>query len=186
MCVHLFWRAFFVCVLCVCEHRFELEPDVSLARVVERCPFTFTGADFYALSSEAFLVAIRDSIEQLESMQRCESNASAATSLAPSQCVDASSTNGWCPVLCQCAQPSSLMNACSFVFTFFLPPLLFPLAPPPPSLFSPLSLSHCSPLSLSSRSLMHTATCLRLLTLTVLFPSSIFAHHTHSPPSGCG
>lgn len=38
--------------------KFTLSPDVSLARVAERLPFTYTGADLYALCSDAMLKAI--------------------------------------------------------------------------------------------------------------------------------
>ncbi|WEW58587.1 peroxisomal assembly protein [Emydomyces testavorans] len=38
--------------------RFKLHPDVSLERVAEQLPFTYTGADLYALCSDAMLKAI--------------------------------------------------------------------------------------------------------------------------------
>ncbi|KAJ9293092.1 hypothetical protein DTO271G3_8036 [Paecilomyces variotii] len=38
--------------------KFNLHPDVSLSRVAERLPFTYTGADLYALCSDAMLKAI--------------------------------------------------------------------------------------------------------------------------------
>lgn len=38
--------------------KFKLAPEVSLKEVAERCPFTYTGADFYALSSDAMLKAM--------------------------------------------------------------------------------------------------------------------------------
>lgn len=34
--------------------------------MVDQCPFTLSGADFYALSSDALLTAISERIEQLE------------------------------------------------------------------------------------------------------------------------
>lgn len=39
-------------------YRFTLAPDLSLERVAQRLPFTYTGADFYALCSDAMLKAI--------------------------------------------------------------------------------------------------------------------------------
>jgi peroxin-6 len=48
-------------------HRFRLHPDLDLARVAEKCPFHYTGADFYALCSDAMLKAmtrVAESIEQ--------------------------------------------------------------------------------------------------------------------------
>lgn len=38
--------------------KFNLHPDVSLPRVAEQLPFTYTGADLYALCSDAMLKAI--------------------------------------------------------------------------------------------------------------------------------
>lgn len=40
------------------SHRFTLHPSVSLASVSQRLPFTYTGADFYALCSDAMLKAV--------------------------------------------------------------------------------------------------------------------------------
>ncbi len=38
--------------------KFTLHPDLSLARVADSLPFTYTGADLYALCSDAMLKAI--------------------------------------------------------------------------------------------------------------------------------
>ncbi|TPX24970.1 peroxisomal assembly protein [Coccidioides immitis] len=38
--------------------KFTLDPDISLGRIAERLPFTYTGADLYALCSDAMLKAI--------------------------------------------------------------------------------------------------------------------------------
>ncbi|KAI7904380.1 P-loop containing nucleoside triphosphate hydrolase protein [Cokeromyces recurvatus] len=46
--------------------KFRLHPNLDLRRVAERCPFHYTGADFYALCSDAMLKAmtrVADSIE---------------------------------------------------------------------------------------------------------------------------
>ncbi|KAL9579406.1 MAG: hypothetical protein Q9212_005128 [Teloschistes hypoglaucus] len=40
------------------SRKFALDPDLSLARVAESLPFTYTGADLYALCSDAMLKAI--------------------------------------------------------------------------------------------------------------------------------
>ena len=40
------------------NHRFTLHPTVSLSAVAQRLPFTYTGADFYALCSDAMLKAV--------------------------------------------------------------------------------------------------------------------------------
>lgn len=47
-------------------HRFRLHPDLDLARVAERCPFHYTGADFYALCSDAMLKAMTRVAESIE------------------------------------------------------------------------------------------------------------------------
>lgn len=39
-------------------HRFTLHPDLSFARISQGLPFTYTGADMYALCSDAMLKAI--------------------------------------------------------------------------------------------------------------------------------
>jgi peroxin-6 len=40
------------------DHRFTLHPFLSLRRIASRLPFTYTGADFYALCSDAMLKAV--------------------------------------------------------------------------------------------------------------------------------
>ncbi|KAI0464666.1 peroxisomal assembly protein [Komagataella kurtzmanii] len=40
------------------SRKFHLHPSVDLDKVAESCPFTFTGADFYALCSDAMLNAM--------------------------------------------------------------------------------------------------------------------------------
>jgi peroxin-6 len=40
------------------QSRFTLHPSLSLQRVASRLPFTYTGADFYALCSDAMLKAV--------------------------------------------------------------------------------------------------------------------------------
>jgi peroxin-6 len=50
LCANLL--SFFLCC------RFTLHPSVSLASVSQRLPFTYTGADFYALCSDAMLKAV--------------------------------------------------------------------------------------------------------------------------------
>ena len=48
-------------------NRFTLSPELSLSRVAERLPFTYTGADFYALCSDAMLKAITRSARLVDS-----------------------------------------------------------------------------------------------------------------------
>ncbi|KAL1960727.1 hypothetical protein VTO42DRAFT_6557 [Malbranchea cinnamomea] len=47
-----------VTILEALTRKFNLHPDVSLRRIAERLPFTYTGADLYALCSDAMLKAI--------------------------------------------------------------------------------------------------------------------------------
>lgn len=47
-------------------HRFALDPSVSLARVAETLSFTYTGADLYALCSDAMLKAITRSAQLVD------------------------------------------------------------------------------------------------------------------------
>ena len=48
--------------------KFRLHPALSLPQVVSKCPFNFTGADFYALCSDAMLVAMSRQAEQIDKM----------------------------------------------------------------------------------------------------------------------
>ncbi|KAK3582678.1 hypothetical protein CHS0354_031089 [Potamilus streckersoni] len=46
--------------------KFHLEENLDLSAIAEKCPFNLTGADFYALCSDALLNAIKRKIDQLE------------------------------------------------------------------------------------------------------------------------
>lgn len=46
--------------------KFRLNSDLDLAAVAEKCPFNYTGADFYALCSDAMLNAMSRKAEELE------------------------------------------------------------------------------------------------------------------------
>ncbi|KAL1926662.1 hypothetical protein VTP01DRAFT_5557 [Rhizomucor pusillus] len=46
--------------------KFRLHPDLDLARIAERCPFHYTGADFYALCSDAMLKAMTRVAEAID------------------------------------------------------------------------------------------------------------------------
>ena len=48
--------------------KFRLDPALSLPQVVSQCPFNFTGADFYALCSDAMLAAMSRQAEQIDKM----------------------------------------------------------------------------------------------------------------------
>ncbi|ANB12919.1 AAA family ATPase peroxin 6 [Sugiyamaella lignohabitans] len=45
-------------ILQALTRKFTLSPDVSLKQIAAKCPFTYTGADFYAMSSDAMLNAM--------------------------------------------------------------------------------------------------------------------------------
>ncbi|KAH9924001.1 AAA-domain-containing protein [Epithele typhae] len=53
-------------ILQALTRKFRLEPALDLARVAERCPFHYTGADFYALCADALLKAMARKAEELE------------------------------------------------------------------------------------------------------------------------
>ena len=46
--------------------KFQLEPDLQLGAIAERCPFNYTGADFYALCSDAMLKAMTRKAEEID------------------------------------------------------------------------------------------------------------------------
>ncbi len=49
--------------------KFVLSPDVKLDLVADKCPLTMTGADFYALCSDAMLNAVKRKISDLQTGQ---------------------------------------------------------------------------------------------------------------------
>ena len=53
-------------VVCALTRKFRLHSALSLPEVVSKCPFHFTGADFYALCSDAMLMAMSRQAEQAE------------------------------------------------------------------------------------------------------------------------
>ncbi|KII88818.1 hypothetical protein PLICRDRAFT_42057 [Plicaturopsis crispa FD-325 SS-3] len=46
--------------------KFRLDPGLDLGQVAEQCPFNYTGADFYALCSDAMLNAMSRKAEEVE------------------------------------------------------------------------------------------------------------------------
>lgn len=53
-------------ILRALTRKFSLADDVNLANVVKKCPFTYTGADFYALCSDAMLNAMSRIAEEVD------------------------------------------------------------------------------------------------------------------------
>lgn len=53
--------------------KFKLDPNCDLAKVAESCPFNYTGADFYALCSDALLKAMSRKAEAVDArIGKCE------------------------------------------------------------------------------------------------------------------
>lgn len=46
--------------------KFKLDPDTRLENVAALCPFNYTGADFYALCSDAMLKAMTRKAEDID------------------------------------------------------------------------------------------------------------------------
>ena len=53
-------------ILQALTRKFKLHPDLQLERVAAACPFHYTGADFYALCSDALLKAMSRKAEELD------------------------------------------------------------------------------------------------------------------------
>ena len=54
-------------VLQALTRKFALEDDIDLGIISERCPPNFTGADMYALSSDAWMTALKRTVPQVHS-----------------------------------------------------------------------------------------------------------------------
>ena len=54
-------------VLHALTRKFQLEHDIDLPIIAEKCPPTFTGADMYALSSDAWMTALKRTVAQVGS-----------------------------------------------------------------------------------------------------------------------
>ncbi len=52
-------------VLEALTRKFVLEDDIDLPIIAEKCPPTFTGADMYALSSDAWMTALKRTVAQV-------------------------------------------------------------------------------------------------------------------------
>uniref|UniRef100_A0A8V5FXC5 Peroxisomal ATPase PEX6 n=1 Tax=Melopsittacus undulatus TaxID=13146 RepID=A0A8V5FXC5_MELUD len=55
--------------------RFQLDPSVNLTTVLEKCPAQLTGADMYALCSDAMMCAVKRKVEWIEEGLDTESSA---------------------------------------------------------------------------------------------------------------
>jgi peroxin-6 len=52
-------------ILQALTRKFRLDPELDLMSIVEQCPFNFTGADFYALCTDALLKAMSRKAEEV-------------------------------------------------------------------------------------------------------------------------
>ena len=52
-------------VLQALTRKFVMEDDIDLGIIAEKCPPTFTGADMYALSSDAWMTALKRTVAQV-------------------------------------------------------------------------------------------------------------------------
>lgn len=50
--------------------KFRLDPNIDLTEIAEQCPFNYTGADFYALCSDAMLKAMTRKAEEVDARIR--------------------------------------------------------------------------------------------------------------------
>jgi SpoVK/Ycf46/Vps4 family AAA+-type ATPase len=53
-------------ILSALTRKFNLDPELDLMAVAERCPFNYTGADFYALCSDAMLKAMSRTASEVD------------------------------------------------------------------------------------------------------------------------
>ncbi|KAG8217400.1 AAA-domain-containing protein [Butyriboletus roseoflavus] len=53
-------------ILKALTHKFNLHPNVNLSSITAHCPFSYTGADFYALCGDALLHALSCKVAELE------------------------------------------------------------------------------------------------------------------------
>ncbi|XP_076190948.1 peroxisome biogenesis factor 6 [Aptenodytes patagonicus] len=62
-------------VLSAITRKFKLDPSVNLTTVLEKCPAQLTGADIYALCSDAMMCAVKRKVEWIEEGLDTESSA---------------------------------------------------------------------------------------------------------------
>ncbi|XP_035752968.1 peroxisome biogenesis factor 6, partial [Egretta garzetta] len=62
-------------VLSAVTRKFKLDPSVNLTTILEKCPAQLTGADIYALCSDAMMCAVKRKVEWIEEGLDTESSA---------------------------------------------------------------------------------------------------------------
>ncbi|KAJ1915762.1 peroxisomal assembly protein [Mycoemilia scoparia] len=55
-------------ILNALTRKFHLSPDLDLKEIAQSCPFNYTGADFYALCSDALLKAMLDTVDMVDAL----------------------------------------------------------------------------------------------------------------------
>ena len=58
-------------VLQALTRKFALEADIDLPSIAAKCPTTFTGADMYALSSDAWMAALKRTVAAVSNSLMC-------------------------------------------------------------------------------------------------------------------
>ena len=53
-------------ILKALTRKFRLDPDLDLKDIAEQCPFNYTGADFYALCSDAMLKSMSRKAQEID------------------------------------------------------------------------------------------------------------------------
>lgn len=53
-------------ILKALTRKFRLDPDLDLKDIADQCPFNYTGADFYALCSDAMLKSMARKAQEID------------------------------------------------------------------------------------------------------------------------
>ncbi len=67
-------------VLQALTRKFTLKDDIDLPIIAEKCPPTFTGADMYALSSDAWMTALKRTVAQVSRLMMPSGSADISSS----------------------------------------------------------------------------------------------------------
>lgn len=75
--------------------KFVLGPEVSLEQISKKCPFTYTGADFYAMCSDAMLNAMTRTTNEVDRKIKAYNEALKANAAPPGEAVKEVSIRWW-------------------------------------------------------------------------------------------
>ena len=95
-------------VLQALTRKFKLADDIDLPIIAEKCPPTFTGADMYALSSDAWMTALKRTVAQVSSCDAPSSGTSDVCEASVTTCLAALLSKRDCPIV---KKASVLVNA---------------------------------------------------------------------------